>query len=196
MTVLLKEEFTDSMTDEEFAEAYSSLYEQYASRGMRYAQTLLGNESDAEEAVQEAFCRLLSPFRERRPAPSPRAFGGTFFRTLRNLSIDCLRRRQHRDHVPLSDLPEPPVARDAEGLASRDDSWLERAMERIPRQQLEALGLRVDGALSYDEIASIMDCTRAQVRTWIFRARRQLALELERSRKDSRWTDVKSTPNC
>ena len=184
------------MTDEELAAAFSSLYEQYASRGMRYAQTLLRNESDAEEAVQEAFCRLLEPFRQRRPAPSPRAFGGTFFRTLRNLSIDCLRRRKHRDHVPLSDLPEPPVAKVAAESASGDGSWMLQAMEKIPRQQMEALGLRVNGALSYDEIASVLGCTRAQVRTWIFRARRQLALELDRSRKDSKWTDVNSTPSC
>jgi len=40
--------------------------------------------------------------------------------------------------------------------------------------------LKVHGMLSYDEIAQTLDCTKAQVRTWIFRARQQLKKELEK----------------
>ena len=32
--------------------------------------------------------------------------------------------------------------------------------------------------LTYEQIATVLDCTKAQVRTWIFRARRQLSDEL------------------
>ena len=34
--------------------------------------------------------------------------------------------------------------------------------------------LKLKGGLSYDQIAAVLGCTRAQVRTWIYRARRSL----------------------
>ena len=178
--------------------AFSELYERYAGRGLRYARALLSNQADAEEAVQEAFCRLLEPLRSGVPASNGRSFSALFFRTLRNLSIDALRRGPHRRHLSLEAVPEParPAADVSEGelLSTR----IRQGLARLPEQQRDALELRVSGGLSYDEIAGALECTRAQVRTWIFRARRQLSRELnqpDERREKATWIDVNNTPN-
>jgi RNA polymerase sigma-70 factor (ECF subfamily) len=165
--------------------SFAVLYRRYSERGMRYAGSVLRNASDAEEVVQEAFCRLLRAFRTDAPPLRPGGLGATFFKTLRNLTIDALRRRRLRAHVSLEAAAEPA----APFLAHVDSAAPERARVRallsaLPSQAREALELRVAGGLSYDEIAAVLGATRAQVRTWIYRARRSLEalLEMERSR--------------
>lgn len=174
--------------------SFSSLYQQYSGRGLRYAAALLRNESDAEEAVQEAFCRLLGPLGMGRiPLGSTSGsngvngvgeaqldqdgFAAAYFRILRNHSIDLLRRRRHRDHLPIDAVPEPlappgPVDGDR---GQRLQRQVAEALADLPARQREALELRIHGRLSYDEIGRILDCTHAQVRSFIYRARRQLS---------------------
>ena len=54
------------------------------------------------------------------------------------------------------------------------------AVEALPSHYGEALKLRLNGGLSYDQIAGILGCTHGQVRTWIYRGRRSLAEHLRK----------------
>jgi RNA polymerase sigma-70 factor (ECF subfamily) len=160
--------------------AFRVLYERYAPRGLSYASAILHNESDAEEALQEAFCRLLAPIRRGAVDPARGGFRAFFFGTLRNLSIDMLRRRRLSGRVSLESVPEPhsrPVAGTAEGPGGVPLEAAERvrgAFTALPPNHAEALRLRVNGGLSYEQIAGVLGCSRPQVRTWIYRARRRL----------------------
>ena len=49
----------------------------------------------------------------------------------------------------------------------------------MPKEWAESLNLKIHAKLSYQEIADVLDATHAQIRTWIYRARKQLALDLE-----------------
>ena len=151
--------------------AYAACYEEYAPRGRRYAYALLRNQADSEEIVQEAFCRLMRSQHD--PHAMNGAFAPLFFTTVRNLCIDAQRTRVRRRQVPLTG----PIA--SRGTEPRDNeelvSAIQQAMAALPPSWAEALQLRLNGELSYEQIATVLDCTHAQVRTWIYRARRQLA---------------------
>lgn len=161
--------------------AFPVLYERYAAEGMRYAYSLLQNESDSEEAVQEAFCRLLKPLSRGAVDPAQGGFCALFFRTLRNLCIDMLRKRRIRSHVSLHEIPEPLACAHGNGceIASVQEAVLS-LLEKLPSNHADAFKLRLNGGLSYVQIAEVLGCTRAQVRTWIFRARRRLEERVRR----------------
>ena len=149
------------------------IYRACAQQGVRYAMSILRNQSDAEEAVQEAFCRLQ--FGENQKPVS--AFRGQFFVTLRNHCIDLLRRKNVRKEVGLAlDLES---YRDSTRPDNRElIENIEDAMMTLPENWRQVLQLRVHGELSYQEISEVSGCTFSQVRTWIYRARRQLETEL------------------
>ncbi len=169
------------MTDEELISsfalgsgaAFPALYARYADRGVRYAYSLLRDEDESEEVVQEAFCRLLRPLRGGDVKPSLGGFSAIFFRTLRNLSIDVLRKRSHRQHLSLEAVGEEPLARSVESEAAMQQA-VAQLMTGLSENYRHALELKVNANLSYDEIAESLGATHAQVRTWIFRARRKL----------------------
>ncbi len=137
---------------------------------MRYALALLRNSCDAEEAVQETFCRLHaagngheSDYRRR------------FFVTLRNHCIDLIRRKRVRREVAMGGAIDERTEGPAQQLVGNETMLaVEDAIGQLPLQWQQSLQLRVYAELGYDEIASIMGATRNQVRTWIYRARRQL----------------------
>ena len=157
-------------------------YEQFCERGVRYAYSILRNMADAEEAVQEALCRLL---RQHRTPASLSQHAAVYFKIVRNLCIDQLRYRQRFEPL-VTEPADPRGSTDGfaagTGAAGELDALQDRisvAIASLPESWAAALRLRVDAGLRYDEIAGVLDCTPAQVRTWIFRARRQLEREFD-----------------
>jgi len=168
--------------------AFRTLYDRYAARGRSYAISILRNEADSEEAVQEAFYRLLKPVYSGAVDSKRGGFCNLFFATVRNLCIDRLRKPQPMDcrdieqkadaaaHPGRMAEKEADSAREASRLATR----VREALEELPSHQAEALKLRLNGELTYEQIAGILGCTRPQVRTWIYRARRRLEEKFRR----------------
>jgi RNA polymerase sigma-70 factor, ECF subfamily len=69
-------------------------------------------------------------------------------------------------------------------------STVNAAMEDLPEDLRTAITLREIEGLSYEEIASIMNCPIGTVRSRIFRAREAIAARLRpllETRKDKRW---------
>ena len=63
-------------------------------------------------------------------------------------------------------------------------------MEQLPEELREAITLREIEGLSYEDIATIMNCPIGTVRSRIFRAREAIADRLRpllETRKDRRW---------
>lgn len=160
------------------ANSHISGYEKLISHGYRYAKSILRNESDAEEAVQESFLKI-----ERRIDGDfnnaidfeQTEFRALYFTTLRNHCFDLIRKRGARKEVALL---EADVVRSRQSQDSAVEyemlEALKQLMDDLPENWAEALKLKSEGGLSYDEIATVIGCTRNQVRTWIYRARRQL----------------------
>ena len=67
---------------------------------------------------------------------------------------------------------------------------MNRAMDALPTDLRTAITLREIEGLSYEEIASVMNCPVGTVRSRIFRARDAIAAELRPllgTEKDRRW---------
>ena len=162
------------------------LHRRYAPQGIRYAFSMLRNRADAEEVTQEAFCRLWAAHPQWQEMTGngvaqelQTQFPPLFFTTIRNQCIDQIRKRQRQRQVSLESTPEPVSKRTTD--VSELDQQIVQLLSQLPDNWADALKLKVNGRLSYAEIASVLGATHAQVRTWIYRARRRLAAELEQA---------------
>jgi RNA polymerase sigma-70 factor (ECF subfamily) len=104
----------------------------------------------AEDAVHTAFARLT---KLKSPPADPRLY---VFRAVRNAAIDLARLRSRRREEPLLanwDAPE-------EDLASSDEevkSSLEASLERLDGVSREVIELHFHAALTFQEIAHVLD---------------------------------------
>ncbi len=157
------------------------LYREYAPAGLRYAMGIVGNQSDAEEIVQDSFLRLIRSEADsaKRARNGDAEFQPVFFTTIRNLSIDLLRRRQRTGRESLAEN-EPAHHPDLSGGAASISKHVKRVLDQMPSQWSEAIRIRMEQELSYEQIAARMGATKNQVRTWIFRGRSLLRSELSR----------------
>lgn len=160
----------------EFAPAHCNnelLYRQCARRGIRFASAMLKNKCDAEEAVQETFLRM----HKSAECETESEYQGRFFKTLRNHCIDRLRkvkvRREQR--VVEEGLIEEHYCKLTENELSL---FVQNTIDQLPQDWSQALLLKTHGQLSYKEIATATQSSPTQVRTWIYRARRELEKKL------------------
>lgn len=123
------------------------LYAELGPALLAYATSLLGARSDAEDAVQHVFLRLIAGQAELPREPRP-----YLFRAVRNT---CLNRRRSMgqaaalpQHLRLFERSLP------DGEAVLD---LERALATLPDEQREAVVLRIWGELTLDDCASVLE---------------------------------------
>lgn len=155
-------------------EAFEVLVRRHTAELLRLARRLLGNDAEAEDAVQDAYVsawRRLPEFRRNA------AFGTWMYRIVTNRCLNVLRAR--RPTQPLDSIVEPAApehqsspARAAESAASAEA--LHRALTGLTPEQRACWVLREFHGLSYDEIAAAVGIGEPAVRGRIFRARRYL----------------------
>jgi RNA polymerase sigma-70 factor, ECF subfamily len=155
--------------------ALVELYETHGGRMKSIAMNLLGNASDAEDAVQEAFLKVHRGASRFRGGSSLSTWA---YRILVNACYDMMRRGRRR---PESPLPEEPAL--APG-AERDHPLrlaIEKALTRLePRERAVFLLCEVEG-FSHREAGEILSVNENTSRTLLFRAKRRLQRELRAS---------------
>ena len=151
------------MTQKEYDEEARHIRRQLVAQ----AQSLLGDEADAEDTVQDALLRLWQMLEVLHRPMEPLAR-----RLVRNLAIDRLRRRKPTLSVNLlSEQNE---------VARPDTERIERTMrivETLPDMQQTLLRLRHMDGLSMADIASLTGASQEAVRKSLSRAR-QTILEI------------------
>jgi len=141
-----------------------------------YALSLVGNRHAAEDLVQDTLMRLVNLMRQEKLRNRSGTVRSLVFTMLHNLAID--RRRTAKLIVPLDDSIPARVDDTLEQAALRDE--IDVALAQLPANHREAIALREFGGLSYEEIAKALGATLPEVRTWIHRGRKQLAVLLSR----------------
>lgn len=165
-------------------EALAALVEQYAPTLYRVAFSVLRNAADAEDAVQEAFLRVL---RHRDALDEIRDHRVWLIRIVWNIVLDRKRRAKTRPETDdVSELARvlPATGLSAEEVASaaQHHSRVLRLLEKLPPKEREVLVLSAFEELSSVEIASVLGITESSVRSRLFRARNLMAELLERPR--------------
>ena len=136
----------------------ASLVEDYADLLVWHAFRLLGSMPDAEDVVQDVFVRVFSTG-PRDEVASVRAY---LYRAVGNACTDLMRSRtrsaRRSEPVDLDRLPTvadgPPEA----AQAVEESGRIEALLGQLPREQAEAIRLRVFDGLRLDEIAEVLDC--------------------------------------
>ena len=145
--------------------AFEQVYRDHGPRLKSIAWQILGNRSDAEDAVQEAFLKLhraIDGFH------GQSSLGTWLCRILINACHDLGRRRQREAAPPEADQPAPVKNHLPLKLA------LQQALQRIhPRHRMVFLLFEVEG-LKHAEIAAIMEVPEGTSKAWLFEAKKEL----------------------
>ncbi len=168
--------------------AFAVLVRRHLARATAIAQRIVGNRSDAEEVVQEAFLRCWQKAPDWQPAGSPGRSGtaspGTgneraqfatwLYRVLTNLCLDRRRRPQPVEIEAAGDIAdsrEDGFARTERGETGRR---VAEAMAKLPERQRAALALCYYEDLGNIEAAAALDISIGALESLLVRGRRAL----------------------
>jgi RNA polymerase sigma-70 factor, ECF subfamily len=164
--------------------AISTLVDQYAGALYRVAYSVLRNSTDAEDAVQEAFLRVL---RHRDTLDEVRDQRVWLIRIVWNIVLDRKRRAKTRPETDdVSELARvlPSTGLSAEELAgaAQHHAHVLACVEKLPAKEREVLLLSAFEELTSVEIAAVLSITESSVRSRLFRARNLMAQLLDHNR--------------
>lgn len=165
------------MTDQEFAE----LVRAEAGKLFRVAWGILGQESDAWDALQEA---TLAAYRARHQLRGgPEAFPAWYRRVLINRCLNMLRSRSRVVPAAPDTRPEPDPLPGLEGHA--EDLALWEAVAELEPDKRQVVMLRYLADLSTAEVASALNIPEGTVKSRLHRALRQLRERLGHEGRDA-----------
>lgn len=163
----------------------AALVDEYSGTLYRVAFSVLRNPADAEDAVQEAFLRVL---RHRDTLGEVRDYRVWLIRIVWNVVLDRKRRAKTRpetdDVAELARvLPSKGLSAEEIAAAAQHHARVLACVDQLPAKEREVLMLSAFEELSSVEIASVLGITESSVRSRLFRARNLLAglLSHERS---------------
>lgn len=158
------------------ANALTELVQLYQRAALRVAQTILSNQQDAEDAVQDAWLLALHKLHTLR---TPEHFGPWFYRIVANVA---LRKRQQRASLPSSletfeillqesGSDEPPMNERALGL-------LPLAMTLLSNKDKIVINLHYFGKVPLAQLALLLDVPQGTIKSRLHHARQTLRKEL------------------
>jgi RNA polymerase sigma-70 factor (ECF subfamily) len=156
-------------------DAFDALLNRYQNRVFRYLVRLTGNAAQAEDLFQQTWLKVMTGihrYDERRP------FEPWLFSIARNLAIDHLRKVSPLSLDEPSDTGEPRAASlkavepsNLERLLDRERrSHLERKLQELPAVYREAVSLRFEEEMTFEEMAMVLQAPISTVKSRVQRA--------------------------
>jgi RNA polymerase sigma-70 factor (ECF subfamily) len=156
-------------------EAFDALLARYQNRLYRYLVRFTANSAVAEDLFQETWLKVITRihrYDERRP------FEPWLFSVARNLALDHLRKASPESLDEPSESGEARVARlsahepgSLQRLLERERrDLLERRLEELPALYREALSLRFEEEMTFEEIAEVLSAPVSTVKSRVQRA--------------------------
>ena len=165
-------------------DALAALVSQYAATLYRVAYSVLRNSADAEDAVQEAFLRVL---RHRDTLSEVRDQRVWLIRIVWNIVLDRKRRSKTRPETDdVSELarvlPAGGLSAEQRASAAEHHAHVLACVEQLPDKERQVMMLSAFEELTSVEIASVVGITESSVRSRLFRARNLMAGLLDHTR--------------
>ena len=141
----------------------------YRQRMLRFCSGYLSDPSEAEDAVQEIFCKVLDA------RVSPEAFRPWLYKIARNHCLNRLRERGRRN-CRLGQDPSPENCTGNLTRLVREEmrSRIAHLVAALPSIDRELLRLRYAEELSRAEMAQVLDMSESEVKARLFRALQNL----------------------
>ena len=155
---------------------YSILYKRYLNKVYAKCISLLKEEAQAEDAVQEVFLKIylnLAKFNEKAK------FSTWVYSITYNYCIDIIRRKKKEQNLFVSEIENPPdLVDDIEDkeLLEIEVSKLKVVLENIPPADRAILLMKYQDDLKIKEIGMIMDKTESAIKMKIKRAKHKAQL--------------------
>jgi RNA polymerase sigma-70 factor, ECF subfamily len=161
--------------------AYQTLVSRYGAAAVNIAARMVRDRALAEDLAQEAFVRAFDRLASYNPQ---HRFAGWFFQILHHVTIDHLRRKRlptvsldeleaaGHTGLPTRAAADSPVVQAEHAALARA---LESALADVRPEYREAVVLRYRENLPVHEIADVMGVPVGTVKTYLFRARKELA---------------------
>ncbi|HEX4036502.1 MAG TPA: RNA polymerase sigma factor [Acidobacteriaceae bacterium] len=164
------------------SQTIAQLVAEYSTALYRVAFSVTRNAAEAEDAVQETFLRVL---KHESRLGEIRDYRVWLVRIVWNIVLDKKRRAKTRpegedvaDHART--LPSGDRPAEATVISSQEQARILAVVDRLPSREREALLLSAVEELTTAEIAAALGTTESSIRSRIFRARRELAVLLEK----------------
>ena len=166
--------------------AFRKLVERHQRRAFAVAFTLVRDENDARELVQEAFLRVYKSLSSFQGGSS---FFTWLYRIITNLSIDLMRKPGRQttdleearlDHDDGADVDVPLLGRfssaDPVDAVRRREiaARLHSALDALPSYHRAVVVMREIDGLSYEEMAQVMGVSKGTIMSRLFHARQKL----------------------
>jgi RNA polymerase sigma-70 factor, ECF subfamily len=149
-------------------EEFERLVDAFQDRLVRHAHRRLGSLSDAEDVVQEVFLRA---FAERDQRKTVANVGAYLYRMTGNRATDVLRRQRRHGEVSVEEMPAlleiPSHGPHASAIAASAEECerVERLLLQVSPEQAEVIRLRVMDELPPRDIAQVLGCPIATVKS-------------------------------
>lgn len=152
-------------------DAFRILVERHARGMFRLACRMLGNESDAEDAVQETFLRA---YRQVGHYESRSSFGTWLYRIAANCCLDMLRSRRPRDSPPPYEIACTSPGPHSLAVATEVRAALQLGLRSLTDQERVAFLLRHYEGCSIQQVAQVLEISQTAAKNSIFRAVQKL----------------------
>ena len=146
--------------------SFTDLFRKYSQDLYRYSLSILKDEDDAKDAVQEAFIRYIEKEKSFRGECSQKSW---LLIIARNYCYSKLKRADQSNEI-INDE----TFNECYELHIEEEITLNEALKSLSPLQNELLFLKEYGGYSYNEIAEITNLTLENVKTILFRARQKL----------------------
>lgn len=140
--------------------ALETLYDRYASTVLAISLKVIGDQSAAEDILQEAFWRVWRGAATYQPQRG--SFTGWLFRIARNLAIDSYRRRNVRPQVfteannadqILDQMPDPNIDVVEQAQSNFKNQQVRKALASLPQMQRQVIEMAYFYGMTRQEIA-------------------------------------------
>jgi RNA polymerase sigma-70 factor (ECF subfamily) len=169
--------------------SFELLLRKYRSPLVNFLGRMVRDPGMAEELAQEVFLRV---YRARKAYAPSAKFTTWMFRIASNLALNAIRDGRHRqmeismdqpvdigdDQAPAWEVADRRPSVEQELLARDRAAIVQRAIATLPDKQRAAVLLHKYQELDYDEIARILECSEAALKSLLFRAYETLRVEL------------------
>jgi len=144
--------------------AFEEIHAVHAGRMKSIALHMLGDRSDAEDAVQEAFLKI---YRGVGAIQSDSTLAPWIYRILLNCCHDLGRKRRRQAECAIETEPAIPANVPLQVA-------LRRALDRIPPQHRMVFWLFEVEGLRHSEVAAVLEIPEGTSKKWLFEAKREL----------------------
>lgn len=155
------------------------IYEDYKHAMFRVALAVLHDEDKADDAVADAFVKIITHVGSYKDVPCNKIKGLVVI-VVRNISINMLNREKRVQFISLPDNM-PDTGSDTETIVTRNHEYssITKAIASLDEKSLAVMGLKYLEGYTDSEIAELLDISHENVRVRLHRARQKLNAILE-----------------